>query len=131
MENKYLLSGSFVTLLLVVCFWTSGATSVKNIAIKIICTYSIVLLVYNISKNMQSYRYINQFFQLCVRESIAIYAVHWLFLKMVITPVLSPQNELIGLGVTFFAVLVSIVCIYIHRLVKMMPIVKMILFGDK
>lgn len=80
---------------------------------------------------MQSYRYINQFFQLCGRESIAIYAVHWLFLKMVITPVLSPQNELIGLGVTFFTVLVSIVCIYIHRLVKMMPIVKMILFGDK
>lgn len=101
LENKYLLSGSFVTLLLVVCFWTSGATSVKNIAIKIICTYSIVLLVYNISKNMLSYRYIDQFFQLCGRESIAIYAVHWLFFKMVITPVLSPQNELIGLGVFF------------------------------
>lgn len=81
---------------------------------------------------MHFYRYIDQFLQLCGRESIAIYAVHWLFLKMVITPVLLPQNELIGLGVTsIFAVLVSIVCIYIHRLVKMMPIVKMILFGEK
>lgn len=132
LENKYLLSGSFVTLLLVVCFWTSGETSVKNILIKIVCTFSIILLVYNVCKNMQFYRYIDLFLQLCGRESIAIYAVHWLFLKMVITPVLLPQNELIGLGVTsIFAVLVSIVCIYIHRLVKMMPIVKMILFGEK
>ena len=80
---------------------------------------------------MQFFRYIDLFLQLCGRESIAIYAVHWLFLKMVITPVLLPQNELIGLGVTsIFAVLVS-VCIYIHRLVKMMPIVKMILFVEK
>lgn len=132
LENKYLLSGSFVTLLLVVCFWTSGETSVKNILIKIVCTFSIILLVYNVCKNMQFYRYIDLFLQLCGRESIAIYAVHWLFLKIVITPVLLPQNELIGLGVTsIFAVLVSIVCIYIHRLVKMMPIVKMILFGEK
>lgn len=132
LENKYLLSGSFVILLLVVCFWTSGATSVKNIAVKIVCTYSIILLVYNISKNMQFYRYIDQFFQLCGRESIAIYAVHWLFLKMVIAPVLLPQNELIGLGITsVFAVLVSIICISIHRLIKMLPIVKLILFGEK
>lgn len=132
LENKHLLSGSFVTLLLVVCFWSSGETSVKNILIKIVCTFSIILLVYNVCKNMHFYRYIDQFLQLCGRESIAIYAVHWLFLKMVITPVLLPQNELIGLGVTsIFAVLVSIVCIYIHRLVKMMPIVKMILFGEK
>lgn len=132
LENKYLLSGSFVILLLVVCFWTSGATSVKNIAVKIICTYSIILLVYNISKNMQFYRYIDKFFQLCGRESIAIYAVHWLFLKMVIAPVLLPQNELIGFGITsVFAVLVSIICIYIHRLIKMLPIVKLILFGEK
>ena len=132
LENKYLLSGSFVTLLLVVCFWSSGETSIKNILIKIVCTFSIILLVYNVCKNMHFYRYIDQFLQLCGRESIAVYAVHWLFLKMVITPVLLPQNELIGLGVTsIFAVLVSIVCMCIHRLVKMMPIVKMILFGEK
>ena len=133
LENKYALSAAFLLLIVTVCFWTSGATSLLNIATKIICTYSVIILAYNICRHIPFHPRFDRYIQMCGRESIVIYVAHWPFTCIYLTSHITlPNNELIGFLITAsFTVIISLVCIGFHRLTQLMPPVNMLLFGEK
>lgn len=131
--NKHALSVAFLLLIACVGFWTSGATSMLNIAIKVICTFAVIILAYNICCHITFHHKFDEYIQLCGRESIVIYAAHWSFTEIYITQHLAlPQNELVAFGITaLFAVVISFTCIGLHRLTMLMPPINMLLFGEK
>lgn len=123
---------SMLAICLATCFWTSGHTSVVNVAIKLVVSVAVIQIVYLICSEMEWGNKANRFAQKCGRDSLAIYILHWIFLPLSPYHYLLPQNELIGMYLTtVFALIIAYVCCWIYSLVGKFPILKLIMFGQK
>ena len=122
---------SVLVICLATCFWTSGATSVMNILLKVMVSFAVIQLIYILCTECKWNMLVDRFVQRCGVCSIAIYILHWAFLPLSPYHPLLPQNELIGLLVTIsFAIVISAVCCQLYGYLCKMPMVRLFLFGQ-
>lgn len=122
---------SVLVICLATCFWTSGATSVMNILLKVVVSFAVIQLIYILCTECKWNMLADRFVQRCGICSIAIYILHWAFLPLSPYHPLLPQNELIGFLVTIsFAIVISAVCCQLYGYSCKMPMIRLLLFGQ-
>ena len=130
--NNHLISNiGLLCIFLLMAFWTSGATSMLNIGIKLIVTFSVILLTYMTCTCLSWNKHFDNFIIECGKQSLPIYIIHWNFLHIFdIKPVL-PQNELLAfIPVFLFAVIICYTCILFKKIIQLFPVMNLFLFGD-
>ena len=121
---------SVLVICLATCFWTSGATSVMNILLKVMVSFAVIQLIYILCTESKWNMLADRFVQRCGICSIAIYILHWAFLPLSPYHPLLPQNELIGLLVTSLgALVIAYVCCCLFELIKRIPMLSLWIFG--
>ena len=129
LENKTAGTISLISICLCTCFWTSGATSIINIILKILVSFAVIQLIYIVCQ-MDWNAKTDKFIQKCGICSLGIYVIHWTFLPMTPYSPLLPQNELYGLAITIFlGIVVTYACIFINQFINLFPIIRLLLLG--
>lgn len=128
--NKFLGTVAIMSICLLLGFWTSSKTSVLNIILKVIISFSVIIVTYLICSKVQWNNKISDYMEMCGKYSLAIYVVHWIFLPIVPSKILYTQNEILAL-ITFsiVAILISYVCIGIKKLISFFPVLDILMFG--
>lgn len=112
-------------------FWESGQSSICNIIVKIIISFSIILVTYNICTLLNWNNLWDKFILSCGKYSLSIYAAHWGFLQLFNERTMIVQNELIGLTITLFiGILICQTCILLKKIVETSPVIDFVLFGN-
>lgn len=120
----------FFGVVLATDFWTSGATSIINVVLKVVVSFCVICLLYVVCSTWQWNRYIDGFVQGCGRESLAIYVVHWPFVHIATKLSLS-DNEVIGMGVNILiAIAVCYTCFLVKRLMSSSKYLDLLFFGN-
>lgn len=120
----------FLGVVLATDFWTSGATSMINIVLKVVVSFSVICLLYVVCSTWQWNSHIDGFIQRCGRESLVIYVMHWPFVHIGIKLMLS-DNEVIGIGVNLLiAIAVCHVCFLVKRLMSSSKYLDFLFFGN-
>lgn len=132
LSNKTTASISFIIICLATCFWTSGATSIINILLKIIVSFAVIQQIFKLcTEYVWNYR-IDSFVKRCEKCSIAIYILHWTFLPLAPYHPMFPHNEFIGLlSTSLFAIIISYICCNIYDYISRIPILNFIFFGQR
>lgn len=118
-----------VTFLLTTLF-VSGATSVLNIASKLLVTFSMIAIVFYLCSTFEWNKKVDGFVQLCGMNSLAIYCAHWSFTRLTIDKPCLPNNELIALSICVLAACItSYGCILLKKMIGKYPLFDCLLFG--
>lgn len=129
--NKLVPTLAFFSIFILTMFWVSGATSLTNVVIKLIVSFSVISLVYLITNQFTWNKYVNDFIVNCGKQSLAIYVIHWSFLALLHEKLEIIHNELLAfIPVLLFAVLISYVCMFLRNCIKFSPFLSTLLFGD-
>ena len=111
-------------------YWTSGATSIFNILIKILVSCSTIVIIYIICTKLKWSNVLDRFIKKCGIYSLSIYITHWTFINIGIRIAIF-QNELIAFVITStFAIIICIVCIQFKLIISHIPIADFLLFGN-
>lgn len=130
-SNKIITTLSLFCIFTLLVFWESGHTSIINILIKLIISFSIILIIYLICKNDNWNQFISIFIMNCGKDSLAIYVMHWSFLKLLETKYLIVQNELLAfIPILLFSILICYVCIFFRKIISYSPFFDTILLGN-
>jgi peptidoglycan/LPS O-acetylase OafA/YrhL len=122
---------AFLCIFLLLPFWESGNTSISNIVVKIIISFSVIIIVYNVCTLLKWYDLWDKFILSCGKYSLVIYVVHWEFLQFVNEKIFIVQNELIGFTITLIiSILICKTCILFKKITETSPIIDFILFGN-
>ncbi len=128
--NQLFTTVSLLMIFLLLAFWTSGSTSLLNIAVKIVVSFSVIQITYRLCTEMKWYKPWDTFILSCGKNSIAIYVVHWTFLHFFDKAPMMIQNELFSFIIMLIGgVLISVTCLLFHRIVRLSPILDMLMFG--
>lgn len=120
----------FLGVVLATDFWSSGATSMTNVVLKVVVSLSVICLLYVVCSQWQWNSRIDSFIQKCGRESLAIYVMHWPFVYIGIKMSLS-DNEVIGMGANIIiAIGVCYVCFLLKRLMSSSKYLDLLFFGN-
>lgn len=131
LSNRAITTLSFLSIFTLLAFWESGNTSITNIVIKLIISFATISIVYSICRKDSWYQPISNFVTKCGKQSLAIYVIHWSFLKVVNVKPLIVQNELLAfIPMSLFAIAISYTCIYFRNTIKISPFLSTLLFGD-
>lgn len=130
-SNNIVTAISFVAVLLMTDFWVSGQTSVLNIIIKIVVSCSVIVITYLSCTRLNWNVKFDNFIIQCGQFSLAIYVMHWMFLR-IWTEIDIPQNELLAfLPVLLYGVVICYVCILLKKILALSPLMDFVLFGNK
>lgn len=131
LTNSTVTTLSFIAIFLLTDFWVPGRTSVSDIIIRIIVSCGVVVITYLCCTKLNWNQRFEKFILQCGKYSLAIYAMHWMFLH-VWTGIDIPQNELLAFIPTFaFAVIICYACFLLKQIVALSPFFDFILFGSK
>lgn len=131
LKNGVLTSVSFLCIVLMLPFWTSGATSIVNITTKLLIAPATIIITYNCCTQLSWNKYFNQFILMCGKYSLAIYVTHWTFLKITETKFTIIQNELIAfIPIFLYASLICFACVLIKKIISLCPIIDCLMYGN-
>lgn len=132
LKDKWLATISIMILLLFTNFFTSGGISIFNSIIKLLLTFSSIVLIYQLC-NIKWEQKIDAYITKCGIYSIAIYAVHWFFLDIkFLTKYVDTSNELIIFLISStIAIIISQICIYTKMITSKYYIFDSLMFGSK
>lgn len=131
-ENRWLGTLSICLVLLLTNYYSSGAQSLLNTLIKLVVTFSVVVLLYQLCNGKWNTR-VDKFISKCGVYSIGIYALHWPFINIdSITTSFSTSNELLAaLVALLISLVISSFCIFIKKKLSLYPVIDGVMFGGK
>lgn len=134
LKNQLLFSFSFVVICILTPIWQHGVQSISTVVIKYLIVFGTISVLYVITTQFSWNKYFDCFIQMCGRYSIAIYCLHWPFTRMLNTPASEPylvNNEMFGILLSvFFAIIASLICIFIKKVIEYSPLLDFVLFGN-
>lgn len=129
--NQWTVGLSLVCVLLLTAFWSSGATSLTNIVVKVAVSFSVICLTYLCCTRFVWISPCESFIQLCGRCSLAIYILHWPFTHLTATKFEWPQTELLAfVPIVIYGILICYVCIGLKLVVSLSRVMNFLLFGE-
>lgn len=133
-DNKHTIGVSILMIMFLTAFWQQGSQSMLFVGIKYVITLAAISIIYVLSTQFKWYAVADYFIQSCGKYSIAIYCMHWPFTYVLDKPSSVPfliNNELYGLSISFsLAVIISLICISIKKVIMKCPWLDFVLFGN-
>lgn len=131
LSNKVLGTIALLFIFMTTALWSSGATSIINILVKLIVSISLIIVVYKICIDFKWNCVIEEFVMMCGMNSMAIYCVHRYFTSIWPSDIPFVKSEMIALLYTSFcAVAVCYLCFGFKKLIEKYPFLDYIMFGS-
>lgn len=125
-RNDYLYIGSLLIFCCISGYWISGETSTFNIGIRLISAITAIITLYNIVIRIHWNAQIDKLIRLIGVNTLSIYVAHWYFLGPVNV---SPNWILAFLQLTFYSIIISLVCVGIDKLLCNMRFFRFLFYG--
>lgn len=125
-RNNYIYAFSVITFCCISGYWVSGHTSLFNVSIRFLSAITAIIAIYNIVNRIQWNVYADKLIRLIGVNTLSVYVAHWYFLD---TVSVSLNWALALLQLTFYAVIITLLCIGIDKILSNLRIFRLLFYG--